>query len=540
MPPESNTCPTCSSEARPADRFCSQCGTALGGDENRDLKGQIELGRFFELAVDVFVVTGPDGRFALVNPAMSRLLGVDREVILSQPWSAFVHEDDRERSASENAREFALGHRTVTFENRYVDIHGGIHWMDWNAELDPATGFVYGIARDMTEQRAAREALEEARKAADAANRAKSEFLSRMSHELRTPLNAVLGFAQVLELDGLNELQSEYVGHITRGGQHLLELIDDVMHMSRIEIGAITISVEPVGVAEVVADVLSLLGPLAAKRQIALRSTLSEDEPTHVLADRQWMTQVLVNFLSNAIKYTPPGSSATVASVPAGDEWIRISVSDDGPGIPEELVDRLFSPFERIGAERTSVEGTGLGLAHSKVLAEQMGGRIGVTSNVGQGSVFWMELPVAVAAPEPEATPANEPATSGRPATTGTLLYIEDNPSNLRLVERALSHRPGVELLSATLASRGIELARERRPGLVLLDLHLPDMGGEGVLRTLRSDARTKAIPIVILSADATSRQIDLLLSLGASAYLTKPIDLRALLSTVDHHLADA
>jgi PAS domain S-box-containing protein len=231
---------------------------------------RIELERFFELAVDVFVVTGPDGRFELVNPALSRLLGVDREVILSKPWSEFVHPDDRERSAEENAREFAQGHRTVTFENRYVDVAGGIHWMDWSAELDPATGVVYGIARDVTEQRAARAALVEARAAADdardaaeAANRAKSEFLSRMSHELRTPLNAVLGFGQMLQLDPLDERQSEYVQQILRGGRHLLELIDEVLDISKIEIGAVAISVEPVSVSEVAAESVQLLEPLA-------------------------------------------------------------------------------------------------------------------------------------------------------------------------------------------------------------------------------------------------------------------------------------
>ena len=231
---------------------------------------RIELERFFELAVDVFVVTGPDGRFELVNPAMSRLLGVEREVILSKPWSEFVHPDDRERSAEENAREFALGHRTITFENRYVDISGGIHWMDWSAELDPATGVVYGIARDVSDQKAASAALEEAksvaeeaREAAENANRAKSEFLSRMSHELRTPLNAVLGFGQMLQMDPLDARQAEYVEQILRGGRHLLELIDEVLDISKIEIGAVAISVEPVSVAEVATDSLRMLEPLA-------------------------------------------------------------------------------------------------------------------------------------------------------------------------------------------------------------------------------------------------------------------------------------
>jgi PAS domain S-box-containing protein len=501
---------------------------------------RIELERFFELAVDVFVVTGPDGRFELVNPALSRLLGVDREVILSKPWSEFVHPDDRERSAEENAREFAQGHRTITFENRYVDVHGGIHWMDWSAELDPATGVVYGIARDVTEQKAARVLLEEARAAADdareaaeTANRAKSEFLSRMSHELRTPLNAVLGFGQMLQLDALDERQGEYVEQILRGGRHLLELIDEVLDISKIEIGAVAISVEPVAVPEVAAESVRLLEPLATARQITLRSAIADSATWHVMADHQRLRQVLVNYLSNAIKYTLPGSTATISANQAHDGWLRIAVTDDGPGIPSTLLERLFQPFERIGAEQAGIEGTGLGLAHSKALVERMGGRIGVDSTVGSGSTFWLELR--------EVDPAaGLPATSDhvtvvdRTETVGSLLYIEDNPSNLRLVERALDHRPGIEFLSAMLGRVGLDLAREHRPDLIILDLNLPDIGGDQVLAALRADPLTAAIPVVILSADATRRQRDRLLALGARAYLTKPLDLRTFLSTVD------
>jgi PAS domain S-box-containing protein len=536
MATELQQCQNCRAEVGPGDRFCSRCGAKLGPTDPT-LGPRIELERFFELAVDVFVVTGPDGRFELVNPAMSRLLGVDREVILSKPWSEFVHPDDRQRSADENAREFALGHRTVTFENRYVDVTGGIHWMDWSAELDPVTGLVYGIARDVTAQKAVLEALEEARDAADTANRAKSEFLSRMSHELRTPLNAVLGFAQLLLMDELEDSQREYVEQIQRGGRHLLDLIDEVLDISRIEIGAATVSVEPVRLADVVADAISLLGPLASVREIVLRSTLGPDQAGYVLADRQRLKQVLVNFLSNAIKYTPPGSTATIAARPAGSDWLRLSVVDDGPGIPDELLGRLFSPFERIGADQTNVEGTGLGLAHSKALAERMGGRIGVESTVGVGSTFWIELivaePVAVVPVE-----ATAPGTDARPDTTGSVLYIEDNPSNMRVVEQALRHRPNVRLSMAATARLGIELAHAEHPDLILLDQHLPDLTGSDVLRELRSDPRTSEIPIAMLSADATRRQVDTLLAAGATAYLTKPVDLRALLSLVDEHLA--
>ena len=536
-------CSGCAASFGYGDRFCSQCGLPRPGDDLGITRPSIDLGRFFELAVDVFVVTGPDGRFELVNPAMSRLLGVDREVILSKPWSEFVHPDDRERSAEENAREFALGHRTITFENRYVDISGGIHWMDWSAELDPATGVVYGIARDVSDQKAASAALEEAksvaeeaREAAENANRAKSEFLSRMSHELRTPLNAVLGFGQMLQMDPLDARQAEYVEQILRGGRHLLDLIDEVLDISRIEIGAVAISVEPVSVAEVATESVRLLEPLAGAREIYLRSTIPESDPAQVMADRQRLRQVLVNFLSNAIKYTSAGSTATVSSSEAGDGWLRIAVTDDGPGIAPELLSRLFQPFERIGAEQTAIEGTGLGLAHSKALAERMGGRIGVDSTLESGSSFWLELQAAE--PGSVAPESLDPGPLLHQAlAVGTLLYVEDNAANLRLVERALERRPGVRFLSAMLGRVGLELAREHQPDLIVLDLNLPDIGGDQVLAALRAEPLTRGIPVLVLSADATQRQRQRLLALGAQAYLTKPLDLRTFLSTLDEML---
>ncbi|MCU1461801.1 MAG: Multi-sensor hybrid histidine kinase [Acidimicrobiales bacterium] len=512
---------------------------------------EIDFERFFELAVDVMVVTGPEGRFERVNSALARLLGVSKDVILANPWSEFVHPDDRDASTEENTREFDdVGHRTITFENRYVDIGGGVHWMDWNADLDPETGLVYGTARDVTEQRAARHALEEAhheaeaarasaeeaRAAAEAANMAKSEFLSQMSHELRTPLNAILGFGQLLELDQLEGDQSDSVRQILLSGRHLLGLIDEVLDIARIESGAVSMSVEPVRVGDAVADALSLLGPLATAQGVTLRATSVRDADDYVMADRRRLHQVLVNYLANAIKYTPPGSVATVESTAIRDGWLRIAVVDNGRGIPAELLDRLFKPFDRIGAEQTSVEGTGLGLAHSKALAEHMGGSVGADSTLGRGSTFWVELPLGEA-------PARRADVSGRrhdaidANVSGTVLYIEDNSANTLLLERLLTRRPGLRLRSAMLGRLGLDLARELRPDLIALDLHLPDISGETILTILRSDPRTEDIPVVILSADATLRQIDHLLAMGAAAYLTKPIDVMQLLTIIDQYV---
>ncbi|HEY4332978.1 MAG TPA: ATP-binding protein [Ilumatobacteraceae bacterium] len=516
-----------------------------------DVTGKVDFERFFELAGDVLVVTRPDGYFEMVNTAFAELLGVSRQDILDNPWTAFVHPDDREGSVDENEAEFEAQRKTIRFENRYVDTSGHVHWLNWSAQLDPSSGLVYGTARDVTEQRAAREALvaahaaaeaareaaEEARASAEAASLAKSEFLSRMSHELRTPMNAILGFGQLLEMDSLQQRQHDSVGQILRAGRHLLGLIDEVLDITRIEIGAIVMSVEPVRVADTVADAVSLLGPMADQRGITLRSVDAVDTSLHVEADKQRLHQILVNYLSNAIKYTPRGSVGKVEVSRLGDGMLRIAVVDNGPGIAPDLIDRLFVPFDRLGAEQTSIEGTGLGLAHSKVLAERMGGRVGVRSRVGAGTTFWIDLPLSDYRPEPVRRPDRVAARSDDGAG-GTIIYIDDNPSNTMLFERVLDLRPGVRVHSAMLGRQGLELAQSRRPNLIALDLHLPDISGETVLQELRADPATANIPIIILSADATQRQINHLLELGAAAYLTKPFDVTELLSIIDHNMA--
>ncbi len=392
---------------------------------------------------------------------------------------------------------------------------------------------ISGIAEAM---RRARARAKQAEKEAVAANRAKSQFLSRMSHELRTPLNAILGFSQLLGMDDLDDDQRESVGHITRAGRHLLDLINEVLDITRIDTGGLSLSLEPVDVGELVADAVSLVGPIGAERRMAVRSE-REDAAAHILADRQRVKQVLVNLLANAVKYSPPGAVATVLTGRAGDGRIRITVADTGPGIPPGLLPRLFAPFDRLGAEAGTTEGTGLGLALSKALVEAMGGTIGVDSTVGVGSRFWFELPEA--APVTVGPEVVADATTATGATvSGTILYIEDNLSNFRLIERALALRAKIRLLPAMLGRLGLDLAREHRPDLVLLDLHLPDMSGEELLARLRADPATRDIPVIVLSADATLGQVERLLADGARAYLTKPLDIGEFLALVDDVLA--
>jgi PAS domain S-box-containing protein len=386
-----------------------------------------------------------------------------------------------------------------------------------------------------------REVAERQRAEAEAAraNHAKSDFLSRMSHELRTPLNAILGFAQLLELDAQRPEDRESVDQIVKGGRHLLSLINEILDIAGIEAGRLPLSPEPVRVGDSIQRVLDLARPLAVARSIELESTGEALHSQHVWADHQRLQQVLLNLVSNAIKYNREGGRLTVACHAVAEGRLRISVTDTGPGISPALRERLFQPFDRLGAEQRGVEGTGLGLALSKRLVEAMSGVIGLDSAPGKGSTFWVEFLQAESPLDRLTRIEPSPAVLASPAERdGTILYIEDNLSNLRLVERTIALRPGVKLIPAMLGRLGLALAHQHRPDLVLLDLHLPDISGDDVLRELQEDPELRRTPVVILSADATPGQVQRLLAAGARAYLTKPLDVRQFLALLDETLS--
>jgi len=383
------------------------------------------------------------------------------------------------------------------------------------------------------------EELRVAREEAEGANRAKSDFLSRMSHELRTPLNAILGFGQLLELTLTDARDRESVTQILSGGRHLLNLINEILDIAQIESGRLPLSPEPVQVGDALKRVLDLAQPLAAARRIVFDADDVSADERYVLADAQRLQQVLLNLVSNAIKYNRDGGRITLACRDAGPGCLRLSVSDTGPGISAALQSRLFTPFDRLGAEMAPIEGTGLGLALSKRLVEAMGGRIGVESPDGGGSTFWVELAETASVDQRSGVGAGrEPASPAAGTRPGTILYVEDNASNLRLVERVLGEHTTMRLIPAMQGRLGLALAREHRPDLILLDLHLPDMLGEDVLRQMRDDALLRETPVIVLSADATPGQIKRLLALGARAYLTKPLDVTRLLVEIDGALA--
>jgi PAS domain S-box-containing protein len=492
------------------------------------------LGRSEEVSLDLLATAGFDGYFKRVNPAWQRLFGYTEAEVCSRPFLEFVHPEDRASTAAEAAKLAEVGCDTISFRNRYRARDGGYRWLEWNARAVAEEELIYCAARDITDRKQAEEAVRAARAEAERANRAKSEFLSRMSHELRTPLNAVLGFGQLLEMEDLEARERESVEQIVRAGRHLLDLINEVLDISRIEAGTLTISLEPVDLVSGLSDVLALARPLAQEQGIELVADFDSSDEPYVHADRQRLRQVLLNLLSNALKYNRPEGTARVWVEREGD-LVRINVADSGYGIPEEKLGQLFQPFERLGAEQSAVEGTGLGLALSKRLVEAMGGTIGVDSTPGEGSTFFVELEVSPSPVSEQALDAARRAGKSEAADLGsaTLLYIEDNLSNLKLIEHIFAGRPEVKLMSAMQGQLGLEVARMHQPDLILLDLHLPDMSGEDVLARLQDDPRTRDIPVTVLSADATPGQIERLIASGAKAYLTKPLDVPEFLAAV-------
>jgi PAS domain S-box-containing protein len=486
---------------------------------------------------DIISILDGDGNIRSMSPAGERILGrpSDDRVGHSALNSEFVHPDDLDRFREAQRR--VLAGQDASAEVRLRVRHAEGHWLTLEAHsrvLAAPAGLLV-VSRDVTEQAALEEELRLAKLAAEQANEAKSEYLSRMSHELRTPLNAILGFAQLLELDDLDTEQRDNLGHILSGARHLLSLINEVLDIAAIEAGRLSLSLEPVAVADVSSEAISLIRPLADQQHVVLAGPEAACA-THVLGDRQRLKQVLLNLLSNAVKYNREGGSVRLACEAVAGGRLRITVTDTG--IPPEAVERLFVPFERVTDTQRGIEGTGLGLPLSKRLAEAMGGTLELVSIPGQGSTFWVELPLAESPvaqdrrQKAEEEPEEERAERAGPAIT--VLYIEDNMSNLRLVERVLGRRPGVRLISAMRPELGLELAAEHHPDLVLLDLHLPDMPGEVVLRRLQANPRTAGIPVVILSADARSGLIQRLLEQGARAFLTKPLDVRELLGLLD------
>jgi PAS domain S-box-containing protein len=475
------------------------------------------------------------------NQASELMFGWSRDEIVGRSIvETLIPPQFRDQHLEGLARYLRGGEGTILRRTVQVDAlrrDGGqfpIELSVWPTSDDGAMSF-HAFIKDISSRVEAEAALREGREMAERANLAKSEFLSRMSHELRTPLNAILGFGQLLELDDLTEDQSENVAEMIRGGRHLLELINEILDISRIETGRLALSVEPVPLAYVVDEAVSLLRPLASQREISLTME-STDPGVHVMADQQRLKQILINLLSNAIKYNRDAGAVTVSSSVSASGSVVLSVADTGRGIRREQIDSLFTPFERLGAETTNIEGTGLGLAISRRLAEAMGGSLHADSVEGKGSTFSLELSQASHAAVEEISVEPEDL---QLQTSSLILYVEDNISNQLLVERILGRIPDVRLVSCERGEDAVELASRERPDLVLLDLNLPDIPGQEVLHRLQLEPLTADIPVVVLSADATQGQIERLMHAGARAYLTKPFDIPAFKKVIEDTLVE-
>jgi PAS domain S-box-containing protein len=379
--------------------------------------------------------------------------------------------------------------------------------------------------------------LESARSIADKANLAKSEFLSSMSHELRTPLSAILGFAQLMESASPQPTASQKrsIDQILKGGWYLLGLINEILDLSLIESGKLSLSPEPVALSDVMRECQVLIEPQAQKYGISVAFP-GVEIPFFVEADHTRLKQILINLLSNAIKYNKTGGSVVVDCTASTPQRVRVSVRDTGAGLSPEQLAQLFQPFNRLGQAANVEEGTGIGLVVCKRLVELLGGVIGVESTVGQGSVFWIDLNLT-AKPQPAAGAA-EPAVAQVQAQAGaqvhTLLYVEDNPANLMLVEDIIARRPDIRLLSARDGNHGVEIARDSVPDVILMDINLPGISGIHALKILADDPTTAHIPVIAISANAMPRDIEKALKAGFFRYLTKPIKVNELMEALD------
>jgi PAS domain S-box-containing protein len=504
-----------------------------------------------ESNIDALMTTDPAGIITDVNKQMEALTGCTRDELIGAPFKNYFTDPDR---AEAGIKRVLSGSKVTDYELTARARDGKQTVVSYNAttfhDRDRKLQGVFAAARDVTERKRFERTLQEnntelerARAAAEKANLTKSDFLSSMSHELRSPLNAILGFAQLMNSDSPppTPSQTASIDQILKAGWYLLELINEILDLAQIESGKLALSREPTSLTDVLLECQAMIEPQGEKRGI--RMTFPDSAiPYFVDADRTRLKQVLINLLSNAIKYNQPNGTVIVDCRMNTPERVRVSVTDSGAGLPPEMLQQLFQPFNRLGQERSTEEGTGIGLVMSKRLVEMMGGIIGVDSTVGLGSVFWFELNSTNEPQlEEDLSPSLVPeAQIPRGALQRALLYVEDNPANLKLIEQLIARRPDIRLLSARDGNTGIQLARANHPALILMDINLPGISGIEALKILREDPATKHIPVIALSANAMPRDIEKGLQAGFFRYLTKPIKIPEFMETLEAALKSA
>lgn len=510
-------------------------------------ENESRLQTIMDSVIDGIITIDEGGIIESINPAAERIFGykteqlIGKNVTLIMPESFRVAHEDGRRRAKETGELRIIG--------QYLEVEGlkkdGLIFPLAIAinRMKLQDRYVFtGILRDITNQKQKELELVQAKDEAERANHAKSDFLSSMSHELRTPMNAILGFSQLLTSNTTHPMsatQKIQAREILNAGEHLMDLINGVLDLSEIESGSLSLSIENLNIADLVEDTLSLIAPLAEKKSIQIYNETKGRSDVWVLGDPVRLKQVLLNLFSNAIKYTDDEGKVTLSLSEPQKGMMSLTVTDTGIGIPVEKMGSMFKPFNRLGAEYTEVEGTGMGLCITKRLIIMMNGTIAVESTLGKGSAFSIQIPEGNNQDHlsPEKVSACQSEREKINATVHKVLYVEDNPANLRLVEQIFVARDDIELLSAPEAKLGIEIARHHRPKLILMDINLPEINGFTALKYLKTFKETRAIPVIAVSANASQADIDKALGAGFEAYVTKPIKVDIFIQTIDRIL---
>ena len=495
---------------------------------------------------------GPGYTLTFMSTAGSKMLGLNNiEELFGKPYPLDIYPDEPRRAMKEALDLVVRTGEPTQLESQVFDVHGKSKWFrsSLSVQRKNEAGEVVLITiatQDITEQIMTQAALAKSKENAERANLAKSEFLSRMSHEFRTPLNAIMGFSQLMSMDkkSLTAEHLENLGSILHSGEHLLGLVNEILDLAQVESGKSKVSITPVSVVEMLDDLVFLAKPIAKDNKIHLNYIKKENFDLLVMADKIRLKQVILNLISNAIKYNKENGQVELTLEEMAENRLRISVTDTGPGIAEGKKEGLFEPFNRLGAEYTKTEGTGIGLSISKHLIELMKGEIGFNSTLGKGSSFYIELPISESQQTLKAEDRGnknieELLSTKKHEKNFKILYVEDKPDNLELIRQVLLCRKNIYFIAAADAELGIDIANAQQPDLILMDINLPGLNGIEACEILANDPKTSRIPVMAVSANAMEKEINKAMEAGFVDYIVKPIDIPIFLEKIDEVFND-